>query len=55
VIGGEATLWTEYVHTEQQALYQLMPRLAAMSEALWTNPERKNFADFKERIKASSK
>lgn len=50
IIGGEATLWTEYVKTEEQVLHQLMPRLAAIAEALWTNPAQKNFTDFKRRL-----
>ena len=51
IMGGEATLWTEYVSTEAQAEHQLMPRLAALSEALWTSPSRKNYKDFTERLK----
>ena len=46
IIGGEATLWTEYVKTEAEANHQLLPRLAALAESLWTKPERKNFKDF---------
>jgi hexosaminidase len=52
ILGGEATLWTEYVPTEAQAEHQLMPRMAAMAEALWTAPARKDFADFSQRLKA---
>jgi len=52
ILGGEATLWTEYVKTEKQALHQLIPRLPAMSEALWTKPGRKDFKSFMERLKA---
>jgi hexosaminidase len=52
ILGGEATLWTEYVATEAQAEHQLMPRLAALAEALWTSPSRKNYKDFTERLKA---
>ena len=51
ILGGEATLWTEYVTTETQAMHQLFPRLAAMSEALWTKPKNKNFKDFEKRLK----
>ena len=50
ILGGEATLWTEYVTTEQQAWHQLMPRLAALSEALWTKQERKDISDFRQRL-----
>lgn len=52
IIGGEATLWTEYVSTEEQAWHQLFPRLAAMAEALWSNRENKNFEDFEKRLTA---
>jgi hexosaminidase len=52
ILGGEATLWTEYVTTEAQAEHQLFPRLAAMAEALWTKPQNKNFKDFEKRLKA---
>ena len=54
ILGGEATLWTEYVTTEEQALHQLMPRLAALSESLWTSKTRKNYTNFAERVKALS-
>ncbi|MBS1683764.1 MAG: beta-N-acetylhexosaminidase [Bacteroidetes bacterium] len=50
IIGGEATLWTEYVKTEDEALHQLMPRLAAIAEALWTGGHQRNFSDFKRRL-----
>ncbi|MBV5342081.1 family 20 glycosylhydrolase, partial [bacterium] len=46
VIGAQANLWTEYIATEKQAEYMLLPRLAALSEVHWTKPEQKNYADF---------
>jgi hexosaminidase len=54
IVGGEATLWTEYVSTEDEVWHQLLPRLAALSEVLWCRPENKNYSDFKKRIKAIS-
>jgi hexosaminidase len=48
LLGGEAAVWTEYITNEKQLLYQVMPRLAAMSEALWSNE--KNYDDFLRRI-----
>ncbi len=50
ILGGEAALWTEYVKTEEQAIHQLMPRMAAIAEALWTPENRKNFKEFSRRI-----
>jgi len=46
VIGAQANLWTEYITTEKQAEYMLLPRLAALSEVQWTKPEQKNYTDF---------
>lgn len=36
ILGGQATLWTEYVTTEKKLWYQLKPRIYAMGEALWS-------------------
>jgi hexosaminidase len=51
IIGVQACLWTENVQTSEQAEYHTLPRLCALSEIAWTNPERKNWDDFKERVK----
>lgn len=50
ILGGQAALWTEFIETEDQLEYMLFPRLIALSEALWTTSERKNYSDFKKRI-----
>ena len=52
ILGGQANVWTEYITDEQELHHQIMPRLAAMAEALWTKA--KNYEDFKQRIKNSS-
>ena len=36
VLGGEGALWTEYVRTSDELDTMLLPRLAALSEALWS-------------------
>ncbi|WP_317043107.1 glycoside hydrolase family 20 protein [Cellulophaga lytica] len=51
VLGGQANLWAEYIPTEQQSEYMIFPRLAAMSEALWTPTTHKNWANFSGRVK----
>ena len=51
VLGGQANVWTEYITDEKQLHHQVMPRLAAMAEALWS--KNKNFVDFKERLNNS--
>ncbi|MDR0714191.1 MAG: beta-N-acetylhexosaminidase [Bacteroidales bacterium] len=50
ILGGQANLWTEYLAAPSAVEYMLFPRLAAMSEALWSRKERKNYSDFKRRL-----
>lgn len=48
IIGGEGTLWTEYVKDEKQLFRQLKPRVSALAESLWgTNTD---FQSFKHRL-----
>ena len=48
--GVQANLWTEYIPTTEQVQYMIMPRMAALSEVAWTQPEQKNWDDFKQRM-----
>ncbi len=50
IIGVQANLWTEYVTCEPQIQYQVLPRMAALAEVQWMQPEEKNYADFKTRL-----
>ena len=50
VIGVQACLWSEKIKTPEQVEYHILPRLCALSEVGWTNPDRKDWNDFKERL-----
>lgn len=50
VLGGQANVWTEYMKTPEAVEYMVFPRMLAMSEVLWTQPENKNYADFTRRL-----
>lgn len=50
ILGGQANLWTEYVPTISHAQYMTFPRLAALSEALWSPQEVRSWEDFSRRI-----
>ena len=50
ILGTQANLWAEYLHTEGLVEYQALPRMSALSEVQWTQPELKNFEAFKERL-----
>jgi hexosaminidase len=50
IIGAQANLWREYISSSDQVEYMILPRLAALSEVLWTAPEKKNYANFVTRL-----
>ncbi len=50
IMGAQCNLWTEYVLSPDHAEYMLLPRLAAMSEVGWLQPEAKNYEQFLERL-----
>ncbi|SFE11117.1 glycoside hydrolase family 20 protein [Flavobacterium phragmitis] len=50
VIGAQANLWREYINTDSQTEYMVLPRLAALSEVVWMEPEKKNYGDFLNRL-----
>lgn len=49
-IGGQANLWAEYIPTYEHVEYMVMPRMIALSEALWSSKENRNWDDFKLRL-----
>jgi hexosaminidase len=49
ILGVQANLWSEYITCPQLAEYQILPRMAALSEVQWMQPQAKNFQDFKNR------
>lgn len=50
IIGAEACIWTEWTPNKSKLEWQALPRMAALSEIQWTNPEKKDFNFFKERM-----
>ncbi|MBJ6367417.1 family 20 glycosylhydrolase [Snuella sp. CAU 1569] len=50
VLGGQANLWAEFIPTEAQSEYMIYPRLAALSETVWSPKELRNWEDFSSRI-----
>lgn len=50
VLGAQANIWTEYMPSPGHVEYMVFPRLAAMAEVVWSQPERKSYDDFLARI-----
>ena len=51
ILGCQANVWTEYIPTEEQLEYMIMPRLFAMSEVQWSQISNKDYDDFIRRVK----
>jgi len=49
MLGVEACLWTEFVHSADEAEYLIFPRLAAFAETAWSDPV-KNWEGFVQRL-----
>ena len=52
VLGAQANIWTEYMKNERKVEYMLFPRIAALSEVLWSPKEKRNWNDFERRLPA---
>lgn len=50
IIGVQANIWTEYMPTFKQMQYMGLPRIAALSEVQWNQPQLKNYTDFSNRL-----
>ena len=51
ILGIQANMWTERVHTEDRLDYMIFPRIAALAETEWTEKEHKDLKNFDERLK----
>ena len=50
ILGPQVNLWTEYIAAPEHLFFMLLPRLDAISEVQWCQPEQKDFDDFKARL-----
>ncbi|MEQ1677915.1 MAG: family 20 glycosylhydrolase, partial [Chitinophagaceae bacterium] len=52
VLGAQANMWTEYMTNPSKVEYMLFPRMAALSEVLWSKKENKNWEAFQQKLPA---
>ena len=50
IIGAQANVWTQYMKTPEYVEYMIFPRVAALSEVLWSTKESRNYPWFKKRM-----
>lgn len=51
ILGVQANLWTEYVAYPHHAEYMVLPRMAALAEVQWLQPDSKDYDAFMVRLK----
>ena len=49
IIGVQANIWTEYIASFSHVQYMALPRMAALAELQWNNPEVRDYETFVER------
>lgn len=52
ILGAQANVWTEYIHTGAKVEYMAFPRAIALSEVLWSSPPIKDWDDFLIRLQS---
>lgn len=50
ILGAQANVWAEYISNPAKIEYQIFPRIAALSEVLWTQPALKNWNTFEKKL-----
>ena len=50
IMGGQGNLWTEQVYNTRHLQYMIWPRSLAISEALWSPKEKKNWNGFASKV-----
>ena len=53
--GAQGNMWSEYITNPAKVEYMLFPRLDALSEVLWSPKSKRNYSDFKRRLKTQFK
>ncbi len=55
VLGAQANVWTEYMTNPDKVEYMIFPRLAALSEVLWSPKEKRNPEQFEMKLETQFK
>jgi hexosaminidase len=50
VLGVQSNIWSEYMYTTDLMEYRIYPRILALAEIGWTQPENKDYKDFERRV-----
>jgi hexosaminidase len=51
IMGTQGNVWTEYMDSPEKVEYMIFPRIFAMAEIQWIDPEKKDYGNFLKRLK----
>ena len=55
ILGSQGNVWTEYIPDLETVELRIFPRICALSEVNWSPAKKRNWTDFKKRIKSNRK
>lgn len=55
ILGAQGNVWTEYMDSERQVEYMVLPRLLALSEVLWGTANPSGYREFLNRVEQHMK
>lgn len=55
ILGAQGNVWTEYLPTWDRLTYNIVPRMTALSEVVWSTIENRNWEDFHRRLQYMAK
>ena len=50
ILGAQGNVWTEYMPTWEHVEYNILPRMTALSEVVWSSKKNRNWEDFHMRL-----
>ncbi|MEM6286705.1 MAG: beta-N-acetylhexosaminidase [Bacteroidota bacterium] len=50
ILGAQGNVWTEYLPEPHDVEYMVWPRALALAEAVWSEPARRDWVDFQDRL-----
>jgi hexosaminidase len=50
ILGAQGNVWTEYMPTWELVEYNVLPRMTALSEVVWSSKENRDWKDFHSRL-----
>jgi len=50
VLGAQANVWTEYLAKPEDVTYMILPRMAALSEVVWSPKEKRDWKTFYQKL-----